>query len=205
MTATTRPNAPEPLLETAPDPQPGLREYLTVKRAALLAKRDGAADATAPAPTLRVRTTAEHRSGVRRIRIREHTVISDSPLDFAGYDLGPTSPELQLGVLSSCLTHIYLIQASDLRIPLDALTVEVAAEHDGRAGTPGFEDVPIYPHNIRYTVRVTSPATRARIEELHASVERNCPIYNLLREPQKVTGEVVHTLSGDAARPDGGA
>ncbi|WP_406208717.1 OsmC family protein [Kitasatospora sp. NBC_01560] len=201
MTSTRIPDD-DTLLDDTADPRPGLRDYLAVKRAALLARRKNADGPDVPATTLRARTTAEDRSGVRRIRIREHTVLSDSPADFAGYDLGPSSPELQLGVLSSCLTHIYLIQAADLRIPLDALEVAVEAEHDGRAGTPGFEDVPVHPHNIRFTVYVTSPVPRGRIDELHAAVERSCPIYHLLREPQQVTGEVVHTLSGGPAGED---
>ncbi len=192
MTMTDIPAAT--ILATAIDPQPGLRDYLEVKRAALLERRLTAEEAPPAKPDeLRAQTTAEARSGVRRIRIRDHQVLSDSPLDFAGYDLGPTSPELQLGVLSSCLTHIFLIQAADLRIPLDALTVEVQADQDPRAGKPGFEDVPIYPHNIRYTVRLSTPASQARIDELHESVEKNCPIYNLLINPQEVWGTVVVT------------
>jgi uncharacterized OsmC-like protein len=188
----------EPELATASDPRPGLRAYLEVKRAALLARR-AAAEQHPPtsANLLRAQTTAEGRSGVRHIRIREHHVLSDSPADFAGYDLGPSSPELQLGVLSSCLTHVFLIQAADLRIPIDALTVEVEAEHHPLAGRPGFEKVPIYPHNIRYTVRVTSPASRARIDDLHTAVERTCPIYNLLKSPRDIQGEVFLESSQD--------
>ena len=44
----------------------------------------------------------EGHSGVRRIRIRDFRVISDSPPDFAGYSLGPPSPELLLGAISGC-------------------------------------------------------------------------------------------------------
>jgi uncharacterized OsmC-like protein len=69
----------------------------------------------------------------------------------------------------------------------------VEAEQDPRAGKPGFEDVPIYPHNIRYTVRLSTPASQERIDELHESVEKNCPIYNLLINPQEVQGSVVVT------------
>lgn len=190
------PQAADQLLDTAPDPRPGLRAYLEVKRAALLAKREAERTGSVTEPNrLRARTKAEERSGVRRIRIRHHQILSDSPPDFAGYDLGPASPEIQLGVLSSCLTHIFLIQAADLRIPLDSLEVEVQADQDPRAGSPGFEQVPIYPHNISYTVHITSPATTARIRELHETVERKCPIYNLLVNPQNVTGRVVLTGS----------
>jgi uncharacterized OsmC-like protein len=190
------PQEPEPLLDTAPDPRPGLRAYLEVKRAALLAKREAQRITPVTEPSrLRARTKAEERSGVRRIRIRHHQILSDSPLDFAGYDLGPASPEIQLGVLSSCLTHIFLIQAADLRIPLDSLEVEVQADQDPRAGQPGFEEVPIHPHNIAYTVHITSPADKERIRELHETVERKCPIYNLLINPQNITGRVVLTGS----------
>ncbi|GAB2905147.1 OsmC family protein [Streptomyces mayteni] len=189
---TTTPQTDEPILDTADDPQPGLRAYLEVKRAALLARREAAkATPREGANHLRATATAESRSGVRRIRIRHHQIISDSGADFAGYDLGPASPEIQLGVLGSCLTHVFLIQAADLRIPLDALDVEVEADHEPRGGTPGFEEVPIYPHHITYTVRVTSPASAERIRELHEAVERNCPIYNLLLNPQQITGRVV--------------
>ncbi|MFJ9348578.1 OsmC family protein [Streptomyces sp. NPDC101237] len=190
------PDEPELLLGTAPDPRPGLRAYLEVKRAALLAKRQAQQTAPVTEPNrLRARTKAEERSGVRRIRIRHHQILSDSPPDFAGYDLGPASPEIQLGALSSCLTHIFLIQAADLRIPLDSLEVEVQADQDPRAGEPGFEHVPIYPHNISYTVHITSPASRDRVRELHETVERKCPIYNLLINPQHIAGRVVLTGS----------
>ncbi len=186
----------ESLLNASPDPQPGLREYLEVKRAALLARRDASKASTRAHPLkLRAEATAEHRSGVRRIRIRDHYVITDSPLDFAGYNLGPSSPELQLGVLSSCLTHVFLIQAADLRVPLDELWVEVEADQEPRAGSPGFEDVPIYPHNISYTVHLTSSASPARIKELHQAVEEHCPIYNLLLNPQHIEGRVILTKS----------
>ena len=109
-----------------------LNEYLSEKREAII--RRTAASESAQPTVLRASISAEGRSGVRRIRIREHQVISDSPADFAGYDLGRSSPELQLGVLGSCVTHVFLIQAAKLGVPLDALAVEVQGQLDGRAG-----------------------------------------------------------------------
>lgn len=183
-------------LPDAGNPRPGLRGYLSVKRAALLARRAALRNDPPAAPNrLHARAKAEERTGVRRVRIRHHHILSDSPADFAGDDLGPSSPEIQLGVLASCLTHIFLTQAADLRVPLDALEVEVAADHEPRAGEPGFEDVPIHPHNITYTVHVTSPASPERVRELHESVERTCPIYNLLAAPQQISGRVILTGS----------
>jgi uncharacterized OsmC-like protein len=174
-----------------------LREYLDQKREAILSRRAKAVAGEGPAGPipLAATVTAEGRSGVRRIRIRDFQILADTPPDFAGFNLGPGSPELQLGVLGSCLTHIFLIQAADQQVPLDSLSVDVTGEIDHRAGQPGFEHLPIGPQQIRYTVMLESPASPERIAALHEAVERTCPILNLLVNPQSITGEVVHNGS----------
>jgi len=171
-----------------------LNEYLAQKRAALLARRARVAEGKSEPNLLKAHVKAEGRSGIRHIRIRDYHIISDSPYDFAGYALGPGSPELQLGVLGSCLTHIFLIQAADKQVPLDSLEVEVHGQLDPRANTPGNEHIPVYPHNISYTVHITSSATPEALAELHEAVERVCPILNLLINPQSINGSIVHTL-----------
>jgi uncharacterized OsmC-like protein len=172
-----------------------LNEYLTEKRQAIATRR-AKINAHGAAPhTLAARVSAEGRSGVRRIRIRDFQVISDSGPDFAGYNLGPSSPELQLGVLGSCLTHVFLIQAADRGVPLDSLAVEVSGEMHPRAGQPGFEHIPVYPHNIQYTLHIQSPASTDEIAALHEAVERACPILNLLANPQQIAGRVEHRAS----------
>jgi hypothetical protein len=104
-----------------------LNEYLGEKRQAIAARKSSIAAGEGVPMTLTARVRAEGRSGIRRIRIRDFQVISDSEADFAGYDLGPSSPELQLGVLGSCLTHTFLIQAATLGVPLDSLELEITA------------------------------------------------------------------------------
>lgn len=169
-----------------------LNHYLHEKRGAVLA-REALIEAGQAGPTaLAARVTAEGRSGVRRIRIRDHQVISDSPPDFAGYSLGPSSPELQLGVLGSCVTHIFLIQAAQHQVPLDSLEVEVTGKIDPRASRPGHEDTPIWPHDIGYTVHIASPASDEQVQALFEAVEKNCPILNLLKNPQTIRAEIRH-------------
>jgi uncharacterized OsmC-like protein len=170
----------------------GLREYLVQKRTALQAFQDGAASPDYVPVALSAHVRAEGRSGVRRIRVRDFQVITDSPPDFAGYDLGPSSPELVLGALGSCLTHTWLIQAAAHDIPLDSLSVEVTGTIDARAGKPGHEHIPVYPHNIAYTVRVAAPVDHDRITILESAVERACPILNLLRKPQVIRADTEH-------------
>ncbi|EHD21158.1 MULTISPECIES: OsmC family protein [Brenneria] len=166
-----------------------LNEYLAQKRAALLIRN--ARDPAAIKPeTITARATAEGRSGIRHIRIREHHIISDSPPDFAGYNLGPASPEIFIGSLSSCLTHIFLIHAADRQIPLSRLEVEVQADVDLRAGKEGYEDIPFYPFNLRYTVEIDSSADEAEITALHQAVETWCPVLNLIKRPQPLEGTI---------------
>lgn len=170
-----------------------LAEYLTHKREAFRALRTRyLAPGYTPIP-LQARVTAEGRSGVRRIRLRDHQVLTDSPRDFVGYDLGPSAPELALGALGSCLTHSYLIQAAVQGVTLDSLEVEVTGRIDQRAGETGHERTPREPHGIAYTVHIGTSAPDDAVAELHAAVERLCPILNLLRNPQDVVGTVRRT------------
>ncbi|QHT63128.1 OsmC family protein [Paenibacillus lycopersici] len=168
-----------------------LNEYLTHKRTALLARRAQAESHPEQTAKLRAKARALGRSGVREIRIRDFQVISDSPPDFAGYDLGPSSPELQLGVLGSCLTHIALIQAAERRVSLHAVDVEVEGEMHPLAGRPGYEHIPVYPHNLRYTLTFESDEAEETLRALHEAIEQVCPIFNLLRQPQRVDGELI--------------
>jgi uncharacterized OsmC-like protein len=169
-----------------------LNEYLAQKKAAAALLHEKALKDPKP-NHFSAKVRAAGRSGVREIRIRNFQIISDSPEDFAGYSLGPSSPELQLGVLGSCLTHITLIQAAKLDVSLESLEVEVHGQQHPLGGQKGFEDIPFYPYNIHYKLHIVSNESAETIAKLHEAVERVCPIYNLLTNPQHIAGEVIHT------------
>jgi uncharacterized OsmC-like protein len=179
----------------------GLRDYLRQKRRTLLERRQRAAEAGYPRQELAARVDAEGRSGIRRIRIRDFQVISDSPTDFAGYNLGPSSPELLLGVLGSCLTHIFLIKAAELEVPLDSLGVDLSGSLDPRGGLDDFPEVSVALQDIIYTVTVSSPAPAETLRRLHEEVERVCPVLNVLSQPQSITGTLVNTAAEPAVAP----
>lgn len=171
-----------------------LNEYLQEKKSALDARKLRLAKENEAAPNkLKAGIRVAGRSGVREIRIRDFQVVSDSGPELAGYSLGPSSPELQLGVLGSCLSHITLIQAAERGVPLESVEVEVTGDMHPLAGKPGYEDVPVYLHNIAYTLRIESSASPKELEELHEAVEIACPILNLLQQPQQITGNLVLT------------
>ena len=163
-----------------------LIDYLAQKREAFVDRRRGIADGSLGPLPLNTKATADGRSGVRRIRIRDFQIITDSPPDFAGYDLGPSSPELVLGGLASCLNHSYLIQAAALEVPIESIEGTI----DPRVGSPGYETTPVYPQNISYVLRIAGPASAAQIQTLRDNVEKFCPILNLLKQPQTIEGRL---------------
>ncbi len=178
-----------------------LQQYLVQKRAALLSRRAAVAAGELGATPFTARAQAEGRSGIRRILIRNHQIVSDSPSAFAGYDLGPGSPEILLGSLASCLTHTWLIHAADQRLPLDSVQAETRGRLDARAGAPGFEETPVYPHEIGFTVRIVSAGSPEAVAAVEAAVRKFCPILNLLGRAVEIRGELIHETP-ELARSD---
>lgn len=191
---------PKDLAAVAPY-QPGLRDYLKYKRAAVLWRNDRSkATKTEPEKSIEkqpqpdiLHVEVDPSTGARRVHVRYFNFIHDNPAYLAGNDLGPSSQEHQLATLTSCITHITEIQAASQSIVLDSLGVSVEGILDLRAGRPGFENVPVNLHDIHYTLHVRSPHTYKEIEALRDSVEAICPIYNLLISEQKIKGRIVRS------------
>jgi uncharacterized OsmC-like protein len=189
-------HTPSPATPNRDDP-PGLRDFLVEKRAALLRRQDAAkapANAKANAASsslLRAHCKVEGNTGLRHIRTGadRFQIIHDSPRALAGYDLGPTAEEHQLGVMATCLTHIFEIQAALREVPLDALEVRVEGTLTPRIGS-GVKNPPRY-QNVQYSVHITSPASTQEIDALRKAVEAVCPIYNLLKDAQPIEGRIV--------------
>jgi uncharacterized OsmC-like protein len=190
-----------------PPYQPGLREYLRYKRAAIVARRerhpqgsDSVAALLPPAgsaPSLdRLHVEVDPASGARKVHIRHFNFIHDNPPLLAGADLGPSSIEHQLGALTSCIAHITEIQAASLLITLDTLAVSARAVYDPRAGRPGFESLLSRPYEVSYTLHVSSPHSYDEIAALRDAVEAVCPIYNLFISGQKIEGRIARDEPG---------
>jgi uncharacterized OsmC-like protein len=195
-------------LTVEPPYQPGLREYLKYKRAAVL-WRGQARSATGRQPDAvdlagqeqpsrldRLHVEVDPASGARKVHIRHFNFIHDNQPLLAGNDLGPSSLEHQLGALTSCITHITEIQAASRQITLDTLYVSAHAEYDPRAGQPGFEHLLKQPYEVHYTVHYRSPHTYDELVALRDAVEAVCPIYNLFISEQKIEGRIVRDDPG---------
>ena len=163
-----------------------LDTYLSDKADAMaLAARD-LQSGDAARDTIAAECSASDLTGVRRVRIRDFQLISDSGPAFGGFSLGPSSPELLLGVLASCLTHTYLIGAAQQGVSLDGVHVRFEAENND-AGFLGLATAdPPYPFNIRALVRVESRASQNELDALHVYAAKACPLTKLVREPLSV-------------------
>lgn len=168
-----------------------LREYLDAKGAAIRATAAAKPSSEEWRESISATCVADDRTGVRKLRIRDWTIIGDSGPSFGGFSLGPSSPELLCGVISTCLTHTYEIGASLLAIPVDRIEVRVTAlNNDARFGDIATED-PAMPWDLTATVRLDAPdATREHLAKLHAYASERCPLTNLIRNGTPVTVRV---------------
>jgi uncharacterized OsmC-like protein len=175
---------------------PGLRDFLVEKRAALLARAEAAKSRPRATPPLRALVRVAGGSGLREVRTGESRFqfIHDSPRELAGFDLGPTVEEHQLGVMVTCLTHIFEIQAAQREVVLDGLELEV----DGTLTPRRAGSDPPRLRDVRYTVHIASPEPAEKIDALRAAVEAVCPIYNLLKDPQTISGRIVRERFSEA-------
>tara|TARA_Y100000588_G_scaffold340113_1_gene383240 strand:- start:2635 stop:3111 length:477 start_codon:yes stop_codon:yes gene_type:complete len=138
--------------------------------------------------TVSATCVADDATGVRKLRMRDWQIIGDSGRDFGGWGLGPNSPELFCGVISTCLTHTYLIAAATLEIPLDRVEVTVSSSNNDAHFLGLISHDPSVPFDIE--ARISLEAAEASTEEitkLHTYAAENCPLSRLVREPNVVT------------------
>ncbi len=175
-----------------------LDPYLT-RKAGVLAQRRIDFEEEPSRAMVRLKATSHcaGNTGVRPTKMGDYIVVSDSAPGLAGHSLGPSSPEMLLGGLASCLVHTYLLQATLLNIPLDGIEIEVTGALDMTA-VVGMETAKqIVMQDVAYAARVESPATADTVDSLHAAVDRTCAVLNTLRNPVAVRR--LDSRSGEAA------
>lgn len=190
--------------ERDPKLPPGLRDFITEeKRPAVLARqvKPGAKAKPAEPETLVARAHVEPRTGLRRVFLGKdgyHQQLHDSAPGLLGYGLAPTVEEHLLGVTGTCLTHIFEVQAASRNVLLDSLELTVDGQVSPRFGSNVRS--PARYSDIRYKVRIESPASEQEIDALRQSVEATCPLYNLVKDEQKLEGSIVRGAYAEATR-----
>ncbi len=129
--------------------------------------------------------TIEHLGAQQfEIKARQHTILSDQPLENAGHDEGMTPPELFLASLGSCAAFYAAQYLRKFKLAAEGTRVTVTAE---KLKDPARLD------NFRITVE--SPI--ALTDQQRAGVEtavHHCLIHNTLLHPPTMSIEIAHLV-----------
>ena len=113
-------------------------------------------------------------------KIRQFSLTVDEPESLAGSDQGPNPVELVLAALGTCQEITYRLYADALGIPLNGVKVSMEGDVDLRGffavdneARPGFL-------SIRGSVILDSPAGEDDIARLKETVDRHCPVLDLI-------------------------
>jgi putative redox protein len=127
--------------------------------------------------------------------IRDFRLTVDEPPALGGGDAGPNPVELVLAALGASQEIAYRLYAEALGIPLNHVSVKLEGRLDlrgffavGDQERPGFGE-------IRAIVEIDSPASREEIERLKATVDRHCPVLDILRNSTPIKLELAQNGS----------
>ena len=136
------------------------------------------------------KTTTRLQGGVTTTaRIRQFDLTIDEPVELGGSDSGPNPVEVVLVALGTCQEITYAVHAAALGIAIDNLAIDVEGDLDPR-GFFAVADVAPGFSKVRYNVRIESPEAPERIQHLIETVNRHCPVLDILERPLPVAGQV---------------
>jgi len=128
--------------------------------------------------------TIEHLGGVQfEIKARQHTIVSDQPVENGGFDEGMTPPELLLASLGSCAGFYAAQYLRKHKLATEGTLVHVFAE---KAKDPARLD------NFRIEVQVPAELSEEHRNGVEKSVHQ-CLIHNTLLHAPKIALEVHST------------
>lgn len=110
-----------------------------------------------------------------------------------GCDLGVSPVELVLVALGTCQEVMYSVMASKMNIKLDECDVKLTAELDVREmlGVKGAEKAYSGFTNIDYVTKIKSDASSEDIKKLIKTVEKQCPVLDMLTRNVSINGSSI--------------
>lgn len=114
---------------------------------------------------------------------------TDMPKQVGGYGTASTPGALGRAALGSCLAIGYMMWASKLDITIDSLEVEIQADYDN-GGLFDTSDSPPGYSEIRYVVRIKSPASLDEIENVLNFGDKHSPYLDVFSRVQSCVRQV---------------
>jgi uncharacterized OsmC-like protein len=120
----------------------------------------------------------DHRADDRfRIRIRDHVLSVDQPVDAGGGDTAPTPTEIFVASLTACVAFYARRYLHRHHLDTTGLTVEASFR---------LADKPTRVDRIDLTIRLTANLPPARRDALLA-VARHCTVHNSITSPPDIS------------------
>jgi uncharacterized OsmC-like protein len=114
------------------------------------------------------------------IKARQHTIVSDQPLESGGFDEGMTPPELLLASLGSCAAFYAAQYLRKHQLATEGTIVRVTAE---KAKYPARLD------NFRIALDIPCELRPSDLEGIEQSVQ-HCLIHNTLLHTPTISIEI---------------
>ena len=131
--------------------------------------------------------TAETREG-------DWVFRADMPKQVGGNATASSPGALGRAAIGSCLAIGYMLWASRLDVPIDNLEVEIQADYDDGALFDTSDNFPGY-LEVRYLVRIESPASREEIEHLVDIGDKHSPYLDVFSRAQSCVRQLEYTKS----------
>ncbi len=140
------------------------------------------------------------------VKIRDFAPITiDEPPELGGNNAGVNPVELVLAALGTCQEIMYSAYASVMDIPLDGVKVNVKGYLNLQGMFGLDEKVPAGYEKITFEAELESSADDESLRKLVETVERHCPVLDILCRSQniigvaKIDGREIHSLQSKAA------
>ena len=118
-----------------------------------------------------------------RVSVRQFQVPVDEPPSLGGTDTAPNPVEYILVALGSCQEITYRLYADALGIPLNGVSVKLKGSLDLRGFFNVDPNVRSGFTKIEAEVILDSPAPEHDLQRLKETVDRHCPVLDILRNP----------------------
>lgn len=148
---------------------------------------------------LTLKPSLGHGTGISKTRIikglscetreGEWLFKTDMPKQVGGFGTASTPGVIGRAALGSCLAIGYMMWASKLEITIDSLEVEIQADYDD-GGLFDTSDSPPGYSEIRYVVRIKSPASPAEIENVLNLGDKHSPYLDVFSRAQSCVRRV---------------
>ena len=145
---------------------------------------------------LQVRVESESQGGfASRIKIRDFELTIDQPHSFGGTNEGPKPSEVLLASLAACQEVTWRLYAAANDIPLNSIRVQLEGIQDLRGFLSADDKTSAGFQKISGIVKIESPASADKINQLKKIVDSHCPVLDDLRRPVSVDLNVEHSAS----------